>query len=61
MASDISGPTVSIKQGDLFGTTGINLNGDSFFKFLGIPYAKPPIGPLRFKVCGIEIEKVLLY
>lgn len=52
MTSDISGPTVSLKQGELFGTTGVNLDGDTFLKFLGIPFAKPPVGPLRFKVCS---------
>lgn len=42
--------TVVVKQGSILGTTGINLDGVEFFKFLGIPYAKPPVGSLRFKV-----------
>ncbi|XP_066154415.1 juvenile hormone esterase-like [Euwallacea fornicatus] len=45
----MSGLTVKVKQGSIRGTTGTNLDGDTFYKFLGIPYAKPPVGPLRFK------------
>lgn len=44
-------PEVTIKQGTLRGTTATNLNGDNFYKFLGVPYSKPPIGSLRFTVC----------
>jgi carboxylesterase type B len=42
-------PEVTIEQGKLRGSTGTNLRGETFLKFQGIPYAKPPLGELRFK------------
>lgn len=35
--------------GKIQGVTDTSRNGRSFIKFLGIPYARPPIGNLRFK------------
>jgi bile salt-stimulated lipase len=43
-------PTVSIDQGKLKGKISTNLRNEDFYSFQGIPYAKPPIGKLRFKV-----------
>ncbi|ENN71526.1 hypothetical protein YQE_11819, partial [Dendroctonus ponderosae] len=40
---------VEVEQGKLQGTTGHDYYGGKFFKFLGVPYAKAPIGDLRFK------------
>ncbi|KAK9511867.1 hypothetical protein O3M35_000440 [Rhynocoris fuscipes] len=42
-------PTVRIRQGELSGRYMSTVNGRSISAFLGIPYAKPPIGNLRFK------------
>nr|CAH64510.1 putative esterase [Tribolium castaneum] len=42
-------PVVKISTGKLCGKVGKNFNNKAFFCFHGIPYAKPPIGPLRFK------------
>lgn len=44
-------PIVAVKQGQLKGTIDTDLDGQPFYKFKGIPYAQPPVGPLRFKVC----------
>lgn len=41
---------VEVKQGKLLGTTGEDYHGGTFNKFLGIPYAKAPVGHLRYKV-----------
>lgn len=45
---------VTVEQGKLKGRTGTDFTGKSFFIFQGIPYAKPPVGNLRFKVCSID-------
>ncbi|KAJ3645079.1 hypothetical protein Zmor_022766 [Zophobas morio] len=42
-------PTVTLNQGTLRGSTATDLRGNPFLKFQGIPYAKPPLGELRFK------------
>lgn len=46
--------TVTVEQGKLKGRTGTDFTGRSFFIFQGIPYAKPPVGNLRFKVCSFD-------
>ncbi|XP_017785446.1 PREDICTED: venom carboxylesterase-6-like [Nicrophorus vespilloides] len=43
------GPFVQIKNGVLRGTYMETKNGRKFEGYMGIPYAKPPIGDLRFK------------
>lgn len=43
-------PIVEISDGKLRGTVSKNYKGEKTFEFLGIPYAKPPTGELRFKV-----------
>ncbi|KAG5864740.1 hypothetical protein JTB14_003391 [Gonioctena quinquepunctata] len=45
----MTSPVVNIAEGKLRGCTGKDLDGEQFYKFLGIPFAKPPLGELRFK------------
>nr|QCC89034.1 carboxylesterase 19 [Meteorus pulchricornis] len=44
-------PIVEVHQGQLRGLTEKNINGNIYVAFLGIPYATPPVGDLRFKDC----------
>lgn len=50
MSNQKENPVVTVAEGRLRGMCQSDLNGDSFYGFLGIPYAKPPMGSLRFKV-----------
>ncbi|KAI4468814.1 carboxylesterase [Holotrichia oblita] len=42
-------PIVEIQQGKLRGRVDSDYRGVTFYSFQGIPYAKPPLGKLRFK------------
>lgn len=42
---------VSVQEGQLRGKICYDFTGGQYFSFQGIPYAKPALGPLRFKVC----------
>lgn len=43
-------PIVSTNYGLVQGSRKTGANNIDFFSFQGIPYAKPPVGELRFKV-----------
>jgi len=45
-----TGPLINVHEGQLKGKQFLSRNGRNFFAFQGIPYAKPPVGQLRFKV-----------
>ncbi|XP_068084826.1 esterase FE4 [Anabrus simplex] len=47
--SDDEYPTVTLPQGTLKGRKFTPGNLSPYYSFLGIPYAKPPVGNLRFK------------
>lgn len=53
-------PIIRIKQGEIQGIVEIDWKGGEFSSFLSIPYAKPPVGPLRFKVIIIDYCKINL-
>lgn len=48
--SDHENPIVKLRLGAVTGTTMTTRLGKQFDAFRGIPYAQPPVGPLRFKV-----------
>lgn len=50
---DEKAPITTVENGQLKGLIGYNLDGEKFFKFFGIPYAKPPINELRFQVSSV--------
>lgn len=41
---------VNVEQGQLKGKVENDYADRKFYSFMGIPYAKPPVGELRFKV-----------
>lgn len=50
MEETVTAVTVSVAQGDLRGTEVTTKLGTTYNTFKGIPYAKPPLGSLRFRV-----------
>ncbi|KOB73252.1 Carboxyl/cholinesterase 5BL [Operophtera brumata] len=42
-------PVVTVEQGQLQGRVANTPSGKGYYSFQGIPYAKPPLGSLRFK------------
>lgn len=53
-------PVVETSQGSLQGKYMITKQGREFSAFLGIPYAKPPVGQLRFAVSPYNYYKYVL-
>lgn len=49
-------PSVVLSQGELIGQVLTNENGKEYYSYTAIPYAKPPVGNLRFKVSSMNIK-----
>lgn len=47
---DLNETVVETRAGKLRGLIDKTVLGDDFYAFKGIPYAKPPVGQLRFQV-----------
>lgn len=43
-------PVVATEEGRVSGILEKSTKGLSFYSYYSIPFAKPPLGPLRFKV-----------
>ena len=55
-------PIVTVSTGRVKGFVSKSRNGWEYFEYLGIPYAKPPLGDLRFEVryfCVLVITRVM--
>lgn len=51
----MSGPVVETQLGKIRGSVERSIVGDDFCSFKGIPYAKPPLGQLRFAVSWVNV------
>jgi hypothetical protein len=47
---------VFLKQGELEGRQLTTRKGRHVMAFQGIPYAQPPVGDLRFRVCTLQLD-----
>jgi len=55
--SHSSGPIIKIQNGIIQGVDRLSRDGNPFVEFLGIPYAAPPIGDLRFEVRLLQNQR----
>jgi len=50
-------PTVQTENGSLKGKVSVSRNGRRFYEYLGIPYAQPPVGELRYEVIISQLNQ----
>ena len=51
--------TVQVEEGLLRGKEERDASGKPFYSFQGVPYARPPLGDLRFKVVTLLLRWAL--
>lgn len=61
MADTETNPQVTIDQGTLRGQYKMSRAGKQFASFTKIPFAKPPVGDLRFKVARLLLCLVYVW
>lgn len=54
-------PVITTAKGSVRGQVLKSRDGRDYHSFTGIPYAKPPVDELRFKVSCFPVEIILLY
>ena len=59
VAAVLADDLVVLKQGQLKGHRLTTRKGREIFAFQGIPYAKPPVGDLRFQVRRADIHQFM--
>ena len=50
LSYQLEAPIIQTKSGKISGIIEESFSGINYFSYLGIPFAEPPIGNLRFKV-----------
>lgn len=65
-SDEVDGPKVEVNEGTLLGKVQQTRGGKKLYAFEGIPYAKPPLGPLRFQVsfffqCSFILNLIIIY
>ena len=53
----MEGPVVETSKGKVRGFVDRSILGDEYLGFKGIPFAKPPVGQLRFQVSKYTLYK----